>query len=78
VNRHELKFIRRWGDLSAYNSERARGILHDAETDARMAEKQREYNAEHVREMREEGWTSVGDGMWKKATPEPWWRRWFR
>jgi hypothetical protein len=29
-----------WGDLATYNSEVSRGIVHTAEYDARMAEKQ--------------------------------------
>lgn len=38
-------FELRWGDLARYNAERARGIVHTPEWDARMAEKQVRYNA---------------------------------
>lgn len=36
----------RWTALAQYNSEKARGILHDPEWDALMADQQTRYNAE--------------------------------
>lgn len=42
----EFAFELKWGDLSAYNAEVARGIMHTAEYKGRMAEKQRRYNVE--------------------------------
>ena len=60
-----------WNDLAAYNSERARGIVHTPEMDARMAEKQREFDAASEAALREV----------QQARAELWGRRrlpWYR
>lgn len=44
MNRREREFQERWGDLATYNSEVARGIVHTPEYDAKMREKQKQYN----------------------------------
>ena len=42
----EMEWNRKWGALSAYPAERHRGIVHTPEYVAKMAEKQKRYDAE--------------------------------
>ena len=56
----------RWHDLATYNGERARGIVHTAEWDERMAVEQRAFDDEQVRRRRDEGFEPLEDGIWVK------------
>lgn len=40
----EIEFARDWGDLSTYNAEVVRGIVHTPEWKAQMTEKQKAYD----------------------------------
>lgn len=41
-----------YSDLALYNSEKARGIVHTTEWDARMAERQERFNEEAINEAK--------------------------
>lgn len=48
-----------WDDLAHYNSEVSRGLVHTAEMDARMAQRQAAFDAAQLAQYEREGWTPM-------------------
>ena len=46
-----MEWYARWGDLATYNAEVSRGLVHTPEWKAKMAEKQKQYNEEAMKEF---------------------------
>lgn len=62
-----------FSDLSVYNAEKARGLVHSPKWVAKMVTRQAEFSAKYAEQIAAEGWVEVGDGIWakNKATPTP-------
>lgn len=72
MNKAERDFERDWGDLSRYNSEISRGVVHTPEVDRMMARKQVAYQAWNDECMVQQGYHLIhvnddGSRVWERV-----------